>query len=118
MKSTPTLRPRITRAKRGNLDAGRMRIRALRASARIAGAATLLLAALATGLRADREQVLQDLARIGAEHRDSTAWDRRRSLLRKEFLKGAGLWPLPKRGPYSVVRHSLRQYDGYTVENV
>jgi hypothetical protein len=95
-----------------------MRVRALRASARIAGAATLLLAALATGARADREQVLYDLARIGAEHRDSTAWDRRRSVLRREFLKGAGLWPLPKRGPYSVLRHSFRQYDGYTVENV
>ena len=42
----------------------------------------------------------------------------RRVELRREFLKGAGLWPLPQQGPYSVVRHSLRQHDGYTVENV
>jgi hypothetical protein len=73
---------------------------------------------LTVSARADRKRVLADLARMDSEHRDSAEWDRRRSELRKEFLKGAGLWPLRKQGPYSVLRHSLRQRDGYSVENV
>jgi uncharacterized protein len=69
-------------------------------------------------VRADRPRVLSDLARMDAEQRDATAWAKRRIELREGFLKGAGLWPLPKQGPRSVVRHSLRTHDGYTVENV
>lgn len=95
-----------------------MRLRGLPAWLRLAGIATLLVPALAMPARADRQQVLRDVARIDAERRDSAAWDRRRAELRREFLKGAGLWPLPKQGPYSVLRHGLRQYDGYSVENV
>ncbi|HEV8003630.1 MAG TPA: acetylxylan esterase [Planctomycetaceae bacterium] len=85
---------------------------------RRAGVGLLLLLLWRIPARADREQVLRDLARMDAEHRDKAAWDRRRVELRREFLKGAGLWPLPQQGPYSVLRHSVRQHDGYTVENV
>jgi uncharacterized protein len=52
------------------------------------------------------------------EGRDAAAWGKRRVELREGFLKGAGLWPLPKQGPLRVLRHSLRAHDGYTVENV
>jgi hypothetical protein len=96
------------------LQASRPTPKWVRTAARVA----LLVPLITMPARADREQVLRDSARIGAEHRDSAAWDRRRCELRREFSKGAGLWPLPRRGPYSVLRHSLRRYDGYSVENV
>jgi hypothetical protein len=77
-----------------------------------------MLTSHVSAARADRDGVLRDVARFDAERRDAGAWNRRREELRREFLKGAGLWPLPKQGPYRVLRHSLRTYAGYTVENV
>jgi dienelactone hydrolase len=62
--------------------------------------------------------VLAQIAHMGGERRDAAAWDKRRIELREGFLKGAGLWPLPKQGPLRILRHSLRAHDGYTVENV
>jgi uncharacterized protein len=85
---------------------------------RAVGVAMLTLTSLVSTARADRDGVLRDVARFDAEHRDAAAWDRRRDELRREFLKGAGLWPIPQQGPYRVLRHSLRTHDGYTVENV
>jgi len=82
------------------------------------GVAVLMLTSHVSAARADRDGVLRDVARFDAERRDAGAWNRRREELRREFLKGAGLWPLPKQGPYRVLRHSLRTYAGYTVENV
>jgi hypothetical protein len=82
------------------------------------GVAVLMLTSLVSAARADRDGVLRDVARFDAERRDAGAWNRRREELRREFLKGAGLWPLPKQGPYRVLRHSLRTHAGYTVENV
>jgi uncharacterized protein len=81
-------------------------------------AAALFVCLSADAVAADRAQVLSDLTRVTEEHRDSTAWDNRRAELRREFLRGAGLWPLPQQGPYSVLRHSLRRHGGYAVENV
>jgi hypothetical protein len=75
-------------------------------------------AALATPARSDRRAVLSQLAQMDRQPRDRAAWDQRRTELREGFLKGAGLWPLPRQGPLSIVRHSLRAHDGYTVENV
>jgi uncharacterized protein len=95
-----------------------MRARAQTRRILTAGLGTLLLSLVSIPARADREQVLRDLARMSAEHRDSGAWDSRRAELRREFLKGAGLWPLPRQGPYSVSCSSRRQRDGYTVGNV
>ncbi len=85
---------------------------------RALGVAVLMLTSLVGAARADRDAVLREVARFDAEHRDAGAWDRRRDELRREFLKGAGLWPLTRQGPYRVARHSLRTHDGYTVENV
>jgi hypothetical protein len=68
--------------------------------------------------KCDRPAVLSQLAKMSREQRDAAAWDKRRTELREGFLKGAGLWPLPKQGPLRILRHSLRTHDGYTVENV
>jgi hypothetical protein len=95
-----------------------MRLVGLTPRVRRAIVGVLLLLLWGGPARADREQVLRDVARMDCEHRDKAAWDQRRVELRREFLKGAGLWPLPQQGPYSVLRHSLRQHDGYTIENV
>ncbi|EDY80825.1 hypothetical protein VDG1235_442 [Verrucomicrobiia bacterium DG1235] len=45
-------------------------------------------------------------------------WEEYAALLRKRVLQGAGLDPLPKRGSLKVIRHSFRERDGYSVENV
>jgi len=78
-----------------------------------------LLPAFAPSLaKCDRPAVLSQLAKMSREERDAAAWDKRRSELREGFLKGAGLWPLPKQAPLKILRHSLRNHDGYWVENV
>lgn len=45
-------------------------------------------------------------------------WEKRAKVIRQGILEGAGLFPLPERKPPLAVRHSVRQLDGYTVENV
>lgn len=45
-------------------------------------------------------------------------WERRALEIRKGILEGAGLWPLPDRKVPAVRRHSVREMDGYRVENV
>ena len=59
------------------------------------------------------------LERFGKTHHDRESWEVRRSLIRKGILEGANLSPLPKdREPMRVIRHSKKQRNGYTVENV
>jgi len=72
----------------------------------------------AEGAQLIREKVLRQLEHSSARNTTLDAWTARRKELREEFLKGAGLWPLPERGPLKVVVHSRREYDGYLVENV
>src|ERR1041384_6553138 len=72
----------------------------------------------AEGKPSIREQVLSQLENSSAHYATLDAWTARRKELREEFLKGAGLWPLPERGSLKVVVHSRREYDGYSVENV
>jgi uncharacterized protein len=55
---------------------------------------------------------------MNRQPRDVATWDKRRIELREGFLRGAGLWPLSKQRPLSIVRHSFRAHDGYTVENL
>ena len=45
-------------------------------------------------------------------------WKKRAGLIRDNILKGADLHPLPEKHPLNVVRHSKREYAGYSVENV
>lgn len=59
------------------------------------------------------------LERLGKTHHDRESWEARRARIRKGILEGARLSPLPKeRTPPRVIRHSRKQCDGYTVENV
>ncbi|MDD4192517.1 MAG: acetylxylan esterase [Mangrovibacterium sp.] len=45
-------------------------------------------------------------------------WKQRAGLIRANILKATGLTPLPEKHPLNVIRHSKREYCGYTVENV
>src|SRR5438445_4321836 len=65
-----------------------------------------------------REKVLRQLEHSRALNATLDAWTARRKELREEFLKGAGLWPLPERQPLNVIIHSRREHDGYSAENV
>jgi dienelactone hydrolase len=46
------------------------------------------------------------------------AWEAHAEHLRRCILRGAGLDPLPRRGPLHPIVRGRRTYDGYTVENV
>ena len=72
----------------------------------------------ASGEPSTRERVLKQLQRSRAQNSTLAAWSARREELREEFLKGAGLWPLPEKRPLNIIVHSRREYDGYSVENV
>jgi putative membrane-bound dehydrogenase-like protein len=65
-----------------------------------------------------RSKVLLQLENSRTQYATSNAWSARRKELREEFLKGAGLWPLPERKPLNVIIHTRREFDGYSVENV
>ena len=67
---------------------------------------------------ADQNLVAAELQRSRKEYRTAESWARRRDELREGFLKGAGLFPLFERPPLKIIRHSRREYDDYSVENV
>jgi hypothetical protein len=58
------------------------------------------------------------LAEFAREARTLREWKARARRVREGILKGAGLWPLPKKGALNPIIHSHRVYSGYTVENV
>jgi putative membrane-bound dehydrogenase-like protein len=72
----------------------------------------------ACGSEGTRDAVLRQLAASRTLYTTSGAWATRRTALREGFLAGAGLWPLPEKTPLNPIRHSLREHDGYTVENI
>ncbi len=58
------------------------------------------------------------LAEFARKSRTPGEWKARARRVREGILKGAGLWPLPKKGSLNPVIHSRRAYSRYTVENV
>lgn len=58
------------------------------------------------------------LARFAATYSDRTGWERRAQNIRENVWRGAGLALRPSRTPLNPVRHSRREHDGYSVENV
>lgn len=63
-------------------------------------------------------EATEALARYRQNYTDAKSWEKRAQKIRKGILQGTGLDKPPKKGPLNVIRHSKRQYDGYTVENV
>ncbi|WP_422931354.1 PVC-type heme-binding CxxCH protein [Singulisphaera sp. PoT] len=65
------------------------------------------------------EQIaLLQLERSRAKYTTNEAWTKRRAELRRAFLEGAGMWPLPARAPVTATIRDRREYPGYSVENV
>lgn len=74
--------------------------------------------AAAVGTTDTSSLVLEQLERSREQYRTVETWQQRRVQLRDNFLKGAGLWPLPEKSPLNPIVHSRREYDGYSVENI
>jgi hypothetical protein len=53
-----------------------------------------------------------------AQFPDAAAWEQYRSHVRRRIQEAVGLQPWPRRTPLHARSHSLRHYDGYSVENV
>lgn len=60
----------------------------------------------------------QNLEHLKKQYPTLEDWKKRAGLIRANILEGAGLNPLPEKHPLKVIRHSKREYPGYTVENV
>ena len=68
--------------------------------------------------QADEQHVFAQLQNSAQKYTTANAWQERRTQLRREFLIGANLWPLPDRPPVDAMIHSRRVYGDYLVENV
>lgn len=60
----------------------------------------------------------KELESFALTFKDLESWKKRAAANRVMMLKTMGLSPLPARTPLNVIRHSLREFDGYSVENV
>jgi dienelactone hydrolase len=73
---------------------------------------------LCVGNYQTEEQAKEQLARFAATYSTVSEWQQRSARIREGILRGAELWPLPKKCPLSPIIHSKREYEGYSVENV
>ena len=64
------------------------------------------------------DEAKAQLARFVQTFSNLAEWQQRARTNREAILRGTGLLPLPRRCPLNPIVHSLRQYEGYTVENV
>ena len=64
------------------------------------------------------EEAKAQLARFAQTYSNLAEWQQRARTNREAILRGTGLLPLPRRCPLNPIVHSLRRYEGYTVENV
>lgn len=65
------------------------------------------------------EEAAAILDAFAATHDSLETWEERRDAIREGMLRGAQLWPIPEeREAPRVIRHSRRDMDGYTVENI
>src|SRR5262245_37213918 len=78
-----------------------------------------LIGTFSAGATADGAGALAQLERSVERYRDPEAWAGRREELRRQFLLGARMWPLPQdRPPVKAIVHSRREHGEYYVENV
>lgn len=74
---------------------------------------------LRIGEAQSKDAAVAELAGMRAHFADMATWEKRKEAVRTSILKGAKLYPLPERkAAPAAMRHSLRQGDGYTVENI
>jgi dienelactone hydrolase len=59
-----------------------------------------------------------ELKRFAESYCTLGEWQARARRVREGILRGAELWPLPKKGPLNPIIHGRREHDGYSVENV
>jgi dienelactone hydrolase len=64
------------------------------------------------------EEGKKHLDQLLSLYKDLTAWETRKSELRKCFLEQMNLSPLPKKTPLNPIYTPKRKMDGYTIENV
>jgi dienelactone hydrolase len=64
------------------------------------------------------EQGKEQLARFAKTYSTQAEWQKRAANIRENILRGAELWPLPKKCPLNPIIHSKRLYAGYSVESV
>lgn len=55
---------------------------------------------------------------LGAAYLDKASWESHAAVVRKGILAGLGMETLPDRVALNPIRHSKRDFDGYSVENV
>ena len=58
------------------------------------------------------------MARVAAQLSDAATWKQRAAAIRENILRGGKLETMPTPCPLSPIRHSRREMDGYSVENV
>ncbi len=73
---------------------------------------------LCVGNYQSEEEAKAQLARFARTYSTRSEWQERARGIREGILRGAGLWPLPKKCLLNPIIHSKRQYEGYAVENV
>ena len=64
------------------------------------------------------EAAKEQLERFAKSYSNLDQWKQRAKGIREGILRGAELYPLPKKCPLNPIIHSKRKYEGYTVENV
>lgn len=60
----------------------------------------------------------EELAEMRRGYADLASWQKRREVVKRMILEGAGLAKLPARTPLNPRRFNKRRYDGYTAESV
>ncbi len=73
---------------------------------------------LRVGHAQSQAEARAELDAFAATYEDLEGWQRRRAVLRRELLVGAGLSELPQRTPLNPRFVDRREHDGYSVEEV
>ena len=63
-------------------------------------------------------EAVEQLKRFSATWTNRQEWEARAAKIRQQILSGAGLEPLPDRTSLNSIIHSVRSFDGYSVESV
>lgn len=78
---------------------------------------TLFDPATLSELPKDERDAAQQLLHFAEQYQTRQQWKQRFAVQREGMLRGMELWPLPDRKPLIPIIRSMREYDGYTVQN-